>query len=176
MPDRTLPDPACILLIGAAGSGKTTFAAQHFPADAILSSDALREAISGDAADQSVNRAAFRALHRALDRRLARGLTTVVDATNATAAARRSIREIAARHSIPTIAIVLDLPAAVVRARNAARAGRRVPDAVVSRHLEQVATTLARGDLAAEGYARIIHIHDPSELNASAASGWFRDL
>ncbi len=164
MPDRTLPDAACILLIGAAGSGKTTFAARHFPADAILSSDALREAISGDAADQSASRAAFRALHRALDRRLAVGLTTVVDATNATAAARRSIREIAARHGVPTIAIVLDLPAAVVRARNAARAGRRVPDAVVSRHLECGRRRSRGARWPPRAMPRIIRLVDPDEI------------
>src|SRR3972149_3902672 len=105
-----VPDPSVVLRGGAAGAGKSTFAARHFPASAVLSSDALRAAIAGDAADQSATRRAFTALHRALDRRLAAGLLTVVDATNVTAAARRTIRRAAARHGAPVVAIELDLP------------------------------------------------------------------
>ena len=54
-----LPDPSLVLLVGAAGSGKSTFAARHFGADEVLSSDAMRARLSGDEADQRVSRAAF---------------------------------------------------------------------------------------------------------------------
>ena len=67
----TLPDPSMVVLIGAAGSGKSTLAAAHFAPDEILSSDAFREVIAGDARDQRATGAAFRALGRALERRLA---------------------------------------------------------------------------------------------------------
>ena len=38
-----LPDPSLVVLIGASGSGKSTFAARHFAPDEVLSSDAIGE-------------------------------------------------------------------------------------------------------------------------------------
>jgi len=43
-----IPDSALVLLIGASGSGKSTFAARHFGADAVVSSDQLRGLIAGE--------------------------------------------------------------------------------------------------------------------------------
>lgn len=166
MAELQVPDPVVVLLVGAAGSGKSSFAARHFPADAVLSSDALRAEISGDAADQSVTGAAFAALHRALDRRLAAGWLTVVDATNVTAAARRTIRGIAARNGVPVVAIVLDLPGPVVHARNAARRERTVPERAVNHHLGRLSRALANGELEAEGYATVVRLRDPAEVDA----------
>jgi len=166
MAELEIPDPSCVLLIGPAGAGKSTFAARHFPAGSILSSDTLRAAIGTGEADQAVSRAAFAALHRALDRRLAAGRFAVVDATNLTHAARRAIRAIANRHGTPMVAIVLDLPAHDVHARNAGRLGRRVPARVVDRHLAQLRAILDAGDLAAEGYALVAHVRSAEELEA----------
>jgi protein phosphatase len=166
MAELEIPDPSVVILVGAAGAGKSTFAARHFPQGAVLSSDAMREAISGDAADQSATRPAFEALHRALEQRLAAGCLTVVDATNLTPAARQTVRTIAARHRTPVIVIVLDYPGAIVHARNAARQGRQVPDAVVSRHLGQLRRAMDDGDLDREGYARVVVLRDPAESAA----------
>ena len=156
-----LPDPAVVLLIGAAGAGKSTFAHAHFPADAIISSDALRQAILGDATDQTANGRIFAAVHRALERRLAAGRLAVVDATNLSAAGRRGIRERAVRAGVPTVAIVLALPADVVRRRNAARPGRQVPEAAVARQLAALERLLEQGLLDGEGYQQIVRLDDP---------------
>jgi len=49
-----LPEPCLVVLIGAAGSGKSTLAARLFAPDEVLSSDANRALLTGDAADQGV--------------------------------------------------------------------------------------------------------------------------
>jgi len=162
--DLEIPERSVVLLIGAAGAGKSTFARRHFPAEAILSSDTLREAIAGDAADQRRNGPVFAALHRSLERRLEAGRLAVIDATNVTSAARRDIRERALRTGTPVIAIVLDLPAEIVRAQNAARTGRQVPEAIVDRHLTSLAGTLARDALGFEGHQHIVILHSPAEV------------
>src|ERR671921_335458 len=98
MPTVAVPDPALVLLVGAAGSGKSTLAARLFAPDEIVSSDALRAAVSGDEADQRASAVAFRILHRTVDRRLAEGRLTVVDATNAVAPIRRPLLQRARVH------------------------------------------------------------------------------
>ena len=89
----------------------------------------------------------------------------VIDATNATTAARHEIRRVAGRHGVPVVAIVLDLPETIVRTRNAARAERPVPDEVVTRHLAAVARILDSGQLEAEGYARIVRLRTAPEVD-----------
>jgi protein phosphatase len=162
-----LPDPCLVVLVGAAGSGKSTFAARLFRPDQVLSSDAYRGIVSGDEGDQSVTRVAFSILHRELDRRLAAGRTTVVDATNVTSYARRSLVRRAVRHSVPAVAIVLDLDPALVLARNATRSGDGiVPVAAVERQLESLARSLRRDELGTEGFAAVHHLRTPADVDA----------
>jgi predicted kinase len=162
-----LPDPCLVVLVGAAGAGKTTFAARHFAPDEVLGSDAFRERIAGDPTDQGATRPAFAALHRALRRRLGGRRLTVVDATSVTRGARDALLRIARETGTPAVAIVLDLPADVVRARNAARPGAlAVPDDVVRRHLDALAAAVARGGLEREGFASAWRLASASAIDA----------
>lgn len=167
MSELTIPDPSLVVLIGAAGSGKTTFAARHFGSAEILSSDAYRALIAGDEADQGATGPAFGRLHRMLDRRLADRLMTVVDATNVERSARRALLLRASAVGVPAIAIVLDLPSALVLARNAGRSGRVVDERVVHRHLERLRQSLdgPAGRLRDEGFRKIVILRDPIELD-----------
>lgn len=161
-----IPDPALVVLVGAAGAGKSTFAARHFAPDEVLSSDAFRERIAGDAADQSASGAAFAALHRELTQRLRAGRLTVVDATSVQPRARRPLIRLAAQARVPAVAVVLDLAPAVVLSRNAARPGRVVPHDAVRRQMAGLARSLRTGALEREGFARVVRLTDPGGVDA----------
>jgi predicted kinase len=142
----TAPDIAAgslVLLVGPAGAGKSTWAAARFRPSEIVSSDGLREVVSDDPADQDANADAFRLLHAIVRARLSRSRTTVVDATNLTDGARRPLLALAARFGRPVVAVVFRTPLDVCLARNAARAGRSVPEEVVQLHHAQLPAAVA---------------------------------
>jgi protein phosphatase len=161
-----IPDPSLVVLVGAAGAGKSTLAARLFAPSEVLSSDTYREAVSGDASDQRATRLAFTILHRELEKRLAARRLTVVDATNVEAPARRALLVRAAAARVPAVAIVLALPATVVAARNAGRTGRIVDQAVVDHHLRRLAAAMDAGRLSQEGFAAVHILKTPAEVDA----------
>ncbi len=128
-----LPSDAMVVLVGVAGSGKSTFAARHFSPTQVLSSDRLRAMISDSPSTQGATDDAFDLLHRILSMRLRRGRLTVVDATNVEEWARRELIGEARRHRRPCVAIVLDVPLEVAVARNAARPVPRPPPSALKR-------------------------------------------
>lgn len=162
-----IPDPSLVVLVGAAGAGKSTFAARHFAPAEVLSSDRFRGLVSGDEANQAATKAAFAALDSVLERRLAAGRLTVIDATSIEPSARRSLLARATAASIPVTAIVLDLPPATVLARNAARPARVVDVAVVRRQLGRLRSSLDGPDplIAREGFATIVILTDPADVD-----------
>ncbi|MFJ8751588.1 polynucleotide kinase-phosphatase [Streptomyces sp. NPDC102441] len=155
---RKLPvtDLSLVVLIGASGSGKSTFAHRHFKPTEIISSDFCRGLVADDENDQSASRDAFDVLHYIAGKRLAAGRLTVVDATNVQPESRKQLVQLAREHDVLPIAIVLDLPEEVCQSRNATRPDRAgMPRHVVQRHRRELRRSL-RG-LEREGF-RKVHI------------------
>jgi protein phosphatase len=165
MPAVTLPDPSLVLLVGAAGSGKSTFAARHFAADEVLSSDTFRAQLSGDEANQAVSGAAFALLHRILEERLASRRLTVVDATNVQGRARGELLRLARNARVSSVAIVLDLPTEVILARNAARP-RVVEEHVIRAQVRALRRSMALDRLDAEGYDLVVRLGSVEAVDA----------
>ena len=92
MPRRTLqpfPSPSLVVMVGAAGSGKSSFCRRNFQPTQIVSTDACRAMLADDPADQRVSAPAFDLAHRVTEERLRRRRLTVFDATSVDARARR---------------------------------------------------------------------------------------
>jgi predicted kinase len=121
------PNPF-LVLIGAPGSGKSSWARRHFSGPEIVSSDRIRALIGDSANDQRANRYAFAALHAIVQGRTELGKTVVVDATNRTASTRKEILAPAIGWQRPAIAVVFLTPLEVCLERNNARRGTRKVD------------------------------------------------
>src|SRR5690554_2265560 len=105
-----VPELSLVLLIGASGSGKSTFAKKHFGKHEVVSSDECRAIVSNDENDLSATTDAFELLHYIIGKRLKNGLLTVVDATNVQPESRKSLVQLAREYHCLPVAIVLDLP------------------------------------------------------------------
>ncbi|MEI5135337.1 polynucleotide kinase-phosphatase [Streptomyces libani] len=165
---RTLavPDLSLVVLIGATGSGKSTFAARHFRPTEVLSSDFCRGLVSDDENDQSASGDAFDVLHFIAGKRLAAGRLTVVDATNVQSEARAQLVRLAREHDVLPVAIVLDMPEQVCAARNAARADRAgLPRRVIQRHQRELRRSLRH--LEREGFRKVHVLRGPEEVESA---------
>ncbi len=140
--------PRIIVLVGLPGSGKSYWAKeQNLP---VLSSDAIREMLTGDAANQNANRVVFGVLRSLLIARIKAGApVTCVDTTALTRRERRSFVRIAEMWDCEIEAVFFDVPLDVCKARNDARR-RIVPQDVMERFAARL-----RPPSMDEGFSRV---------------------
>jgi len=155
-----IQDKSLVLLVGASGSGKSTFAKAHFAPTAVLSSDTFRGLVADDETDQAATRDAFELLHAVTEKRLAKGLLTVIDATNVAPDARKPLIELARRYHVFAVAIVFKVPEALCQERNKGRADRDFGKHVVRQQVRRLRTSLS--GLHHEGL-RFVHLLDSVE-------------
>jgi protein phosphatase len=158
----TIPELSLVVLIGPSGSGKSTFARAHFKPTEVLSSDVCRGLVSDDDNDQSATGDAFDVLHYIAAKRLARGLLTVVDATNVQPEARKPLVELARRFHVLPVAIVLDVPERMCQDRNRRRPDRQFGPHVVRQQVSQLRKSLRY--LGREGFRHVHVLSSPEEI------------
>src|SRR5579859_2947222 len=132
-----IPELALVVLVGASGSGKSTFARKHFKPTEILSSDYCRGLVSDDENNQAATNDAFEVLHFIARKRLAAGKLTVVDATNVQSESRKPLVALAREFHCLPVAIVLDLPERMAHDRNKMRSDRNFGPHVIRQQAQQ---------------------------------------
>ena len=158
----SIPDLSLVVLIGVSSAGKSTFAREHFLPTEVLSADFFRGVVADDENSLEATDDAFASLHFVAARRLARGLLTVVDATNVQPEARKPLVELAKRYHAQPVAIVFDLPQALCEERAAVRTDRDLPPHVIPRQYRQLRRGLK--GLKREGFRRTFALRSPADV------------
>ncbi len=148
-----LPSPCVVVLTGPGAAGKSTWAAAHFPADCVVSSDRLRGMAGAGEDDVSASADAFALLEEIVRLRVSRKLTTVIDTLGLDTERRTAWLALARRHGLPCVAVAFDTTPAECRERNRARP-KRIPADVLSAQFRS--WVVVRDLLEAEGYDSVL--------------------
>src|ERR1700749_275674 len=114
----TIPELSLVVLIGASGSGKSTFARKHILPTEVISSDYCRALVSDDQNALAATNDAFDVLHFIAAKRLAAGRLTVIDATNVKPEDRKGLVELGRQFHCLPVAIVLNVSESICQERN----------------------------------------------------------
>jgi protein phosphatase len=155
-----IPERALVVLAGASGSGKSTFAARHFRPTEVVSSDTCRALVADDENNQAATNDAFELLDLIVEKRVRAGRLTVVDATNVKPDHRESYVVLARGHEAAPIALVFAVPERICLERNAMRPDRAVAPYVLRAQGRALRRSL-RG-LEREGFD-VVHVFGSQE-------------
>ena len=159
----SIPKTALVLLVGASGSGKSSFAKKHFAQYETVSSDACRGIVSNDENNQAASNDAFELFYYIISMRLKKGLLTVADATNIQPDARKKLISIARSFHVLPVAIVFDMPQELCETRNQQRTDRNVPPHVIRRQLQDLKRSLK--SIKKEGFKKLYTCRSEEEVN-----------
>ncbi|MCP6758139.1 MAG: polynucleotide kinase-phosphatase [Fischerella sp. CENA71] len=160
----TIPELSLVVLIGASGAGKSTFARRLFQPFEILSSDFFRGLVSDDESNQFATRDAFDVLQLITTKRLTAGKLTVIDATNIHPEDRKIFVQLARRYHFFPVAIALNPPEEVCHERNQQRPNRQFGSHTVRRHTQFLRRSL-RG-LEREGFRYVYILNSIAEIDS----------
>jgi alkanesulfonate monooxygenase SsuD/methylene tetrahydromethanopterin reductase-like flavin-dependent oxidoreductase (luciferase family)/predicted kinase len=149
-----LPSPCLVILVGPGASGKSTWAAEHFGAELIVSSDRLRALVGAGEDDIAASADAFALLEEVVRQRIGRRLTTVVDTLGLDRERRLAWLGLARAAGMACVAVGFDTPAEECRRRNRERTAKRIPADALTSQLRSWRGT--RGELAGEGYDAVL--------------------
>ncbi|MCX7592765.1 MAG: polynucleotide kinase-phosphatase [Fischerella sp.] len=161
----TIPELSLVVLIGASGAGKSTFAGKHFHPFEVLSSDFCRGLVSDDENSQPATKDAFEVLHFITAKRLAAGKLTAIDATNLLPEDRKIFVQLARQYHFFPVAIAFNLPEELCHERNQKRPHRQFAPHVVRHHTQLLRRSL-RG-LEREGFRYVYILNSVAEINAA---------
>lgn len=128
-----------IVMIGISGSGKSTVAAELAMAynAPIVSADEVRRVIYGSADIQGDGQEVFREVFAATAYFLSEGSNVIIDNTNTTVHARKTLLNIAKRYNAEMVAYLIECDIKTAMQRQRGRK-RQVPFEVIARQFRQL--------------------------------------
>lgn len=157
-----LPETCVVAMVGASGSGKTTFCKKHFKETEVLSSDYFRSLVSDDETNQWATESAFDSLYYIANKRLQAKRLTVVDATNVKSDSRKEVVKLAEQNNYFPVAIVLNMAERVCIDRNKNREDQNVKASVVRKHCLELKKSIRR--LKYEGFKKVFILNNIEEV------------
>src|SRR5262245_2589394 len=151
----TTPAFCLVVLIGASGSGKSTFARRHFKPTEVISSDACRGMVEDDENSLDATNDAFALLHYIAETRLKRRKLAVIDATNVRQEDRAALVRIAKKYHALAVALVLNPGEDVCHQRNRTRGDRQFGPHAVRNQMASLRRNIRRLDT-----ERLRYIHE----------------
>jgi len=161
----TIPDFCLVALVGASGSGKSTFARRHFKPTEIVGSDWARGLVEDDENSQDATNDAFELVHYIASTRLKRRKLTVIDATNVRPEDRAHIVRIARSYHALPIAIVINPGEEVCHERNRSRPDRQFGPHVVRNQTRNMKRTINK--MQKEGFRYVYELRSVAEVDAT---------
>lgn len=161
----TIPEFCLVALIGASGSGKSTFAKTHFLPSEIVSSDACRRIVSDDENDLDATDDALRLVHFIAETRLKRRRLVVIDATNVRREDRARLAQIAKSQHALAVAIVINPGEEICHDRNRQRPDRQFGPHVVRNHTRALKRDIKRIDK--EGFRYVYELRSVEDVDAA---------
>ena len=103
-----IPLHALVVMVGPSGSGKSTFVDKYFKPHEVISSDKIREELTGDFRNQHADALVFSEFERRVELKLGLGERVVADATHIKKKNRVATALIGAKMHVPVIYIVVN--------------------------------------------------------------------
>ena len=141
-------------MCGLSGSGKSTVAAQiaeNNENTVIVSSDAIREELTGNYEDQEHNEEVFKIFHDRIRKNLENKKNVVADATNLTMKSRRAIMMKVNGLDINKVCIIIPKPFEQCKEDNLHRE-HPVPEAVLDKQIRRFQNTRTLGEHSVNAY------------------------
>ncbi|MBL0018767.1 MAG: polynucleotide kinase-phosphatase [Bacteroidetes bacterium] len=116
-----IPDFALVLLVGPSGSGKSHFAANHFPTNQIISQQQFQLMLADDGQDPVLHDEVIKLMHQTIELRLKYKKTCVIDAELLSQESRKELRRLSRKYHAKAVSIIFRVSAQVCLDRNAQR-------------------------------------------------------
>ena len=133
MMKKKIPLHSLVMVVGPSGAGKSTLIKNHFEDFEVVSSDAIRQELTGDFRRQDLNYLVFKELDHRVRTKLEIGERVVVDATHLKRADRASTVAIGTQMGVPIYYIVVNRP---LEEKLATQGWRGDVEGLVERHEE----------------------------------------